>query len=419
MVRRSRIVRLMVVTGWCGMACSTQAPPHTSMQVGDTSVVYSSGPVIPDTLVPREVIRVGRLNGPLEHVFSDVLAFTIGPDGSTFVHDRDDGIRRFSPDGEFLGYVARDGRGPAEVGYVQAMAANSAGELAAVDLTNGRVSVFDLESGEVLSLRRPNVRPRYVDGGLLYRRDGTLWMGVHPSSPGRGPIPHPRPAYLQVDAAAGNFPDTIFTPTDAAHECETLSTGEFRAGYWEDSREPFVPKTTWALGSAGSMAVGCPADYSLDVYRPDGTVVRITRRWSPVVMSAQEHEHMSGQAGTGDIPRERPAYARILLPGDGRTWVWPNQPGVWRELSPELRERLGETGRYRIPSTGSFDVFGPTGRWRATVRLPEEARFSGFPTELGVVVRGDTLWALAEDELGVQSIRRYEVPGLGRIDAEN
>ena len=72
MVRRSRIVLLMVVMGWFGTACSTQAPPQTSTQVGDTLVVRSSAPVIPDTLVPREVTRVGRLNGPLEHVFSDV-----------------------------------------------------------------------------------------------------------------------------------------------------------------------------------------------------------------------------------------------------------------------------------------------------------------------------------------------------------
>ncbi len=410
---------LLMVLVSTGAACSTPVPPQTSTQIGDTLVVRNSAPAIPDTLVPREIMRVGQLNGPLEQVFSDVLAFTTGPDGSIFVHDRDDGIRRFSPGGEFLGYVARDGRGPTEVGYVQAMAASAGGELAAVDLTNGQVRVFDLESGAVTGVRRPKLRPRYVDGGLLYRQDGTLWMGVHPSSPGRGPIPHPRPTFLQVDAAAGDFPDTIFTPASAASACETLSTGEFRAGYWEDSREPFVPKTTWALGSAGSLAVGCPEDYSLDVYRPGGGVVRINRSWSPLVMSDQEQEHMSGQAGTRDIPRERPAYARILLPGDGRTWVWPNQPGVWRELAPALQDRLGETGRYRIASTGSFDVFGAEGRWLATVRLPAEARFSGFPTERGVVIRGDTLWALAEDELGVQSIRRYEVPELSGIGEVN
>jgi len=376
-------------------ACADQRTGATDYQLGDTLVVESMRPVIADTLELREVDRIGQFDGPPEYLFTNVYAFAAGFDGSLFVHDNDDGIRQFDPEGRYVRHLAGPGQGPREVGYLLGMDVDSAGHLAAVDLANARVSIFDVDGDDVTVFPRPNLRARYGDGSIRFDSDGTLWIGVHPATPSSGGIPHPRLAFLQYSV-----------------EGDLLSEGEYRMGFWEDRREPFLPKTTWAIGPDGSFAIGCPEDYVLDVHQPDADIVRIHRSWDPLLMTDEARERMRRQSGLNPPPRRRPAYARIILPGDGRVWVWPNQPMEQIELSQEDAAAFGRTYAMRISTRGAFDVFTEEGRWLATVKMPDEAPFSGFPTEPSVLIRGDTIWALATDELDVQYVVRYEVPGL-------
>jgi hypothetical protein len=238
-------------------------------------------------------------------------------------------------------------------------------------------------------------------------------MGMYPAFPASGAIAHPHAAFVGL-SMEGAGTDTVWTPADAAAGCTTLSERAFRAGFWEDRRAPFVPKTTWALGPDGTFAVGCPANYALDLHHPSGRVTRIIREWQPQAMPDEAREALSSQARLAVLPRHRPAYSRIILPGDGRVWVWPNQPFVKVPLAPELAERFGMSHRWQFSWSGAFDVFAEDGAWLATVRLPSGARFNGFPTEPGVKIRGDTMWAVSVDDLGVQTIVRYEVPELSR-----
>ena len=56
----------------------------------------------------------------------------------------------------------------------------------------------------------------------------------------------------------------------------------------------------------------------------------------------------------------------------------------------------------------------------STQRLsdPQAARYSGCPTEPGVVIRGDTIWAVERDEFDVETVVRYAVPGLPTAGGE-
>jgi hypothetical protein len=401
----------LVLLEACGAEQAVDAP-STQEARGDTVVVRNRRPLLPDTVTPVETARYGRFDGPVEYIFSDVLSFAVAPDGDVFVHDRDDGIRRFRRDGTFAGRIARVGKGPSEVGYLLGMDVDDRGRLAAMDLGNGRISIFGLTDGSVSTIRRPPLRPRYGDGSIRFHTDGSLWIGIHPPVPESGGLRHPRAAFLRVEDD-GSFPDTVFTPANAASECTTLSDRRHRVGYWEDRREPFVPKATWALGPDGSFAVGCPIRYIFELRPVSGGVLRVEKSsWTPLTMLPDERKGLARQGGMSVLPAERPAYARLILPGDGRTWVWPNQPGELVELDADLAERFGQTHAWRIPWGGAFDVFSESGEWLAVVRLPQEARFSGFPTERSVFIRGDTIWALAQNEFDAQTIVRYEVPGL-------
>src|SRR5690606_7887700 len=183
--------------------------------------------------------------------------------------------------------TGRPNRGGSRRGAVPARADRGApdGRVAALDIGNARVSLY--EEGEGRTRPRPPGLPRYGGDAVVFTDDGALWLAVGPPFPESGGIAHPRPVYTRLDGE-GALRDTLFTPRRMMERCPTLSAGAYRRGFWEDVREPFVPKVKWGLGRDGSLLIGCPATYELEVIRTDGTVHRIARAWEPLRI-ADEH----------------------------------------------------------------------------------------------------------------------------------
>jgi len=180
-----------------GCVGDSSDPEVERTEVGDTVLVHSLRPAIPDTLFPRETARIGVADGPLEYIFNLIYGFTVGPSGDVFVHDEGEGIRHFDAQGQYLGHLAREGEGPEEVRYATGLAASDRGAVAAYDLGNQRVSVFEPD-GTVHTQRRPAGRPPYGDDAILFHDDRTLWVGVVPLWNTDGVIPHPRPVFVRV-----------------------------------------------------------------------------------------------------------------------------------------------------------------------------------------------------------------------------
>ena len=265
---------------------------------GDTLVVSSLAPRISDTLIPREVARIGRSDGPLEYIFNQIFSFTVSPSGEVLVHDQGEGIRRFDPQGRYLGHLARQGEGPAEVRYVRGLSVSRSGTVAANDLGNARITLF-MEDGTTHTIRRPEGMPSYNEDALLFHNDGSLWVAISPMLPPEGGIPHPRAVYARINEE-GALVDTIFTPESLGDRCPMLSNAQNVGGFWEDRREPYFPKAKWSLGPDGTLVFGCPVDYLLDVVLTDNSVVRVHRAWIPLEMSEEEKDF---KAKTNPISR--------------------------------------------------------------------------------------------------------------------
>ena len=392
--------------------------PHRGAEVertwvGDTVVVHSHRPENPDTLEMREVLRIGELDGPEEYRFTDIGRFAIGPSGDILVGDRD-GIRRFSSDGIFQDWLARRGEGPGEVMAAAGMDVSSQRLIAIQDVGNRRISIFHPD-GSVVIVPGPQGKATASDeDALLFHPDGTLWVKFHPWWPPPGGITHPRAIYARIDAENRALVDTVFTPADAAEECPTLTENPWSQGGWLDTREPWVPMTMWAWGPDGTFALGCPATYQFTVTKPSGEILKIRRDWTPVPEVRDAIEFRERWTDFKDLPPTLPAYAQIILPGDGRVWVWPSQPSRKVEARPHLVEIFGITEEWVLPITGAFDVFAPDGHWVAVVKPPDGVEYSGYITRDGVLIRGDTMWAVAKDALDVNYLVRAEIvwPGL-------
>lgn len=401
------------LTGICALlalvACGSEPieEPVRRFAVADTTVVESLLPTIPDTLTPLLVQRYGMVDGPEEYLFGELHSFAVDGDGAVYVYESGRGIRIFGSDGQFQGHLARTGEGPGEVGHVSAMVAAGRGRVAVNDLGNRRVTVFEGRDS-VWSVPLPPGQPPAREGALEFHHDGTLWAGLNPLYPEEGGITHPRPIFTRV-TETGMGPDPVRTPSWIATHCPELSSWQHRRGFWEDNREPFIPKVKWGLGADGTLVVGCSATYRFYIIDPDGGVIRAARARRRVEVSQRERAFRAAMPVTqaGDY---LPAYAKLIPTGDGRVWVWPTQPNVEVPLPPETADAYGVTHTWSIPWSGEFDVFTTDGDWIAVVRLPRDARYSGFPTEPNIVLRGDTLWAVEAGDLGVQTIARYVVP---------
>lgn len=395
---------LLVILALSVAACGDVAPPPGTDRIGDTLVVHSEGPVHEEPVLLRPVQTYGQFSGDPRLEFNYVTTFDVEANGDVIVYDLEGEIKRVRRDGSFGSVIARPGQGPGEVSYAFGVRADPEGGVYALDLGNGRLARYGPEGG-FESARVVSRPPRYGEDALQIGPGGEIWMGYHPPHTDE-PTGFPRAAYLGFDWELG-LVDTVRVPATYAADCPLRSSAQHRRGFWEDVREPFNPKTKWARGEDGRLAFGCPAEYRFDVVEPDGGVRRISRKWEPIVVDDEGGDFMAPFAGP--IQATRPAYARILLPTDGRIWVWPEQPLESVELDEEARARFGMDRRWQISTQGAFDVFEADGTWLGTVEVPANVRYSAYPTAPPVVIRGDSVWAVTFDDLGVSYVTKHVV----------
>lgn len=368
-----------------------QVTSHARSRVGDTVVVHSTAPVY-DTARLRLVDRIGEADGPLEVTFARVWAIA-GQGHRAFVYDLSEGIREYSVNGRFVRKIARRGRGPAEVEYVRAMAVSDSGDLAVQDIGNMKIAVFDHRGG-VRTWPLPLGKPRYHEDALFYGHDGGLWVGLA-ADPGRLSR-NRQPAFITI--RDGGYADTSWVPVEPYGSCTTVTDREHAIGFWDDDRRPWVPKLEWTAAPNGDVAIGCPADHTILILRPDGRAVKLSRQRPPIELSSEQRDFLSTFALHGPAPKTRPEFGRIIMPGDGRTWIHLNQPLV-----------KNKRGVWMPPLQATFDVMDAKGEWLGVVKFPAEIPYNGMPNAPNLYIRGDTVWAVTVDSMDVQYAGKYLV----------
>ena len=106
----------------------------TTTVLGDTVIVESVTPLHPEPARLERVQRYGARDDPGPATLVRVMAIAVGPEGSVFLYDMQEGIKKFHVGGHFSGWVARDGAGPGEVRYTTALVVGPGGEVPALDL---------------------------------------------------------------------------------------------------------------------------------------------------------------------------------------------------------------------------------------------------------------------------------------------
>jgi hypothetical protein len=239
---------------------------YTKEHLGDTIHVHNLTPLYTEPAELEPELRVGMMDGPDEYIFVDIYSLAVGPQGEIYAGgvEADGGIREFNRNGTFQRWVARAGPGPMEVRYITALSVNPEGVLAAREANARQVKLFFPDGGFEMFSAMQGLN-RFHEDALQFHNDGSLWIGLGPPLSLWEPIPYPRPIFARISAAR-ELVDTIFAPERLGEQC-LLGSIRYGSGVWRDKRDPWFPLGKWALGPDGTLALGCPADYTFDLIR--------------------------------------------------------------------------------------------------------------------------------------------------------
>lgn len=386
--------------------------------VADTVVVRTvSGSLWRADAFLEPDLSIGELEGSEEYMIGSVRSIAVGADGVIFVLDEQIPlIRVYAADGTFLRNVGRKGGGPGEYERPGAIATLPDGRLIVRDVGNNRLSVYS-PTGDYLHQQWfpggfNTSRRLYVDTAGVALSLVLLNYGTAPWEWEYGLVRlHPDEGIL----------DTVAAPT---WEYERARITASREGSSSSSNVPFSPGTAWTFSPLGYFIGGLSTDYRVDLYRTREPVLRIERAWDPVPVLPEEAAERRRRAEESmrrqypgwrwngpPVPETKPPFRDVTVSDEGNVWVQLSRRGRPIMTEAEAREEEQRSGRpqLRYAEPVAFDVFTPNGEYLGQVRTPES-----FTTSPEPIIRGDTIWAVARDELDVPKVVRYRVVRIPR-----
>lgn len=384
--------------------------------IGDTLVVRTlAGSLWGDEkgqLVPE--LTIGVLDGPEELIFGNLRALAVDPNGRIFALDGQiPAVRVFDIEGQFMRTIGRHGEGPGELGQPDSgMRILSDGRLVVRDPGNARLQVFDA-AGEALETWPVIPGGFNTSSPMLGSRGDTL---LTPVLIDREADVSEWAMGLQRVGPDGSIADTLRQP-DAGYEAPTLEARRESENGSSVSINgvPFAPSEQSAFHADGFFLHGINDQYSFTLLRPGG-FVRIERAVEPARVEPGEkqaaEERITRNMRNTDpnwrwngpqVPDVKPAFATLLPAEDGRIWVMVEGRGVEGE-NPDFDPSDPTSVETVWSSSFAFDIFDRDGTFVGRVDVPED--LGRYPTP---VIRGDQLWGVTRDDLGVQRIVRYRL----------
>jgi hypothetical protein len=362
-------------------------------------------------LVPD--LRIGAVDGPPEYQFGRISGFVELSDGRLAIADGMAAkVRFFSPEGEHLYSVGKEGSGPMEFGQGWLALLRGHGDTILVsDPRNQQVHRLSPE-GEWQSgfSNRPEGGWRLADwdtspSGLIISRFTPLQL------------PDTEPVDTMDVVRVRNLDGTL---GDALGRVPTSRNFEYVDGKPQIRR--FAGRADFDLRwDDRGLITGRSDSYELTWYDRDGVperIVRLHREPDPFTEAEQSTLMARYEAlmKEGNTPPERiqqikdalvfepyyPYYRRFMNGPRGTLWL----RRVKRICDMTAEEIAALTNSPTVRPAPGYDVFDGQGRYLGIVEAPEEM-------PLGLLT-GDRLFGIVKDELDVEYLQIYRIEGLER-----
>lgn len=411
-VRVRTVAALLALLGPGLASCEGGSPPGAGGASGPGDPPFDADGLPHHAAV--EAVRLGGAEAPEPETFVRAPPLAVGRDGALFaLEPSTNEVRRFGPDGSFLGTMGGMGEGPGELRNAYRL--GLVGDTVWVrNLSPPFVSFFATDGTYLRTERYDDAvisRSGVPEGpeGMLA---GGRWftVGVVPWGSPSGPVEVP----LLIGGPGSGTPerDTLATAVDPA-VAWVEGLGTLRAvGY---SRRPplhdVVPGGEAVLTADWGRPGLADGTVVLRRFRPDASLAgEDTVRFPPVPLEPRVADSLV--AAATDSARAR--VARIRASGVPEPPELPDEPErVIREalslgsaLPPVRRLVAGVDGtvwleRLLGPATGEWVVLDGDARPLFRTRLPEGTTLAGASR--------DAVWGTHTDELDVPWVVRYDL----------
>ncbi len=345
-------------------------------------VVHVVSPAEPSngsaTVQLDEMWRIGGDTDDEDQIFGLISKVLTGPKGDLYALDSQlSEIKVFSPEGEYLRTIGREGEGPGEFRGAQDMFFLPNGNIAVLQVFPGRLVVLkpDGEPADDHSL------PSADEGGfvLLYRGGGTvgdnlvLSIGINHFADG---VFDQKRQIVAIDDA-GTIQKTLYSENRSL----TMSTPIFNESEWTSFDR------VWTVGTNGLAYIPTEWNkYQIEVCDGSGAVRYIERAYEPRKRTSGEKDRWQKiydeftkrqvPGSSWKLEETDQDIGQIFPRKDGSLWV------------------LSSRGRLDAPegSIGVFDVFDAKGHYVRQVTLKGE----GNPMTDGYFFSGNRLFVVTD-----------------------
>ncbi len=326
---------------------------------GDVEVVHNPDlPLYPEGYLQlEEDLSLDGTSGSEESLLASIRSVVVDEGENIYILDsEEDVIKVFDKEGKYLRTIGAPGQGPGELSSPTML--SLFGDTILVHEASRRLSFFKTNGEFIRSL---STKEHWV---LQARCDS---QGNIIVVTGRLDPENPAYEYLKFD------PDFNFL----------FKLTESPAPSPAKGFNPFMAVSYFVVGPGDQIIYGYPVDYTIQVYSPEGKLIRkITREYVPVEVSEEEKKEWERE-NPPDVKlamsKYHSAYRRFKVDEDGHLYV-----ETWEK---------DEAGNYY------YDVFDEEGRYLTRLSL------KGVILE---VTKGK-LYCREEDEEGYHFLKRYRL----------
>jgi hypothetical protein len=379
------------------------ASPPAPSNDPQSAVVIVSNPKTPvppagerKKLVFTKELRIGQKEGDENTTFGEDVAFNTDQEGNFYVTDWDKKrILKFSPSGEYLLTIGRQGQGPGEFQNLSIARFDSHGEIYVTDIAARRISFFDKKGNFLRQIPIPEVfedlyinsRGYYVSSNSVQLNSGTGfgWKINEGLFDDQGKLLVEFWSQVKdIKLPAGR---------------DSTSLAKFTAGSL--SGMAFQPRPEHILAKDDSIYFGYPSDYSISLYSPEGLKLKTIRReYDPLGVTEKDKDYFCVQTvkpllSRGPVPRGEEQIREVL-----KFIEYPKFKPAFHSFALMENGWLIVLVDFTPDASWLFDLFDEKGRYVGQFR-------EHFPADYFFFFNNGKAYAVETDEEGYRFVERY------------
>ena len=310
-----------------------------------------------ETIKLEEVWRAGGEDG--DDFFGLISQVVLGDDGTIYLLDtRLSEVPVYSPEGERLGTLSREGEGPGETRNPSDMLMMPDGNLGLVQSFPGKIVTVDLEGNPA-----GDFQPKLDDGSFLSFKDCLTNVDGQVTVSGRT-FKQPTPTTGLQTNFVSNF---ALDGTEIVRLTQVENEMDFANFNVKEDEQPDIDYRKVVVGPDGRVYISKSRNqYLIEVYGTDGSLDRIIER---------EYEHR---------PRTDVEYKRVKTMADAQVARMPGARFEVSKTEPDIAVlRFGSDGHLWVTSSRSgfeqpagqvatYDVFDADGHFIKEVVVKTE-----------------------------------------------